>query len=115
MRMWKVNPKIMCNKHLLGEHVEMHMFVGTINKKIKIDGYLSKNLVEPEYIEKRHLELANEMVSRGMRHSSLLPHCHLEFLSDNQKMHKLDEVQAKEALLSRCEECRRRAISEIDK
>ena len=23
MRMWMVNPKIMCRKHLLGEHVEL--------------------------------------------------------------------------------------------
>ena len=25
MRMWMVNPKMMCNKHLLGEHVELHL------------------------------------------------------------------------------------------
>ena len=26
MRMWLVDPKFMCNQHLLGEHVEMHSF-----------------------------------------------------------------------------------------
>ena len=26
MRMWMVNPRIMCRQHLLGEHVEIHMF-----------------------------------------------------------------------------------------
>ena len=32
MRMWNVDVTKMCNKHLLGEHVEMHMFVGIIIK-----------------------------------------------------------------------------------
>ena len=45
MRMWMVDPKIMCRKHLLGEHVEHHMFVGTINKRISIVGYLRDNLL----------------------------------------------------------------------
>ena len=36
MRMWNVDPKLMCNKHLLGEHVEMHMFFGTIQKGISM-------------------------------------------------------------------------------
>lgn len=32
MRMWMVPPELMCRQHLLGEHVELHMFVGAINK-----------------------------------------------------------------------------------
>ena len=31
MRMWMVNPGFMCNKHLLGEHVECHMLVGHLH------------------------------------------------------------------------------------
>lgn len=31
MRMWMVDPKIMCRKHLLGEHLELHMLAGCIN------------------------------------------------------------------------------------
>jgi hypothetical protein len=30
MRMWMVNPRIMCGNHLLGEHLETHMFYGII-------------------------------------------------------------------------------------
>jgi len=28
MRMWMLNPKALCRKHLMGEHVEIHMLVG---------------------------------------------------------------------------------------
>jgi hypothetical protein len=30
MRMWMVPPKVMCRKHLLGEHVEIHMLAGSL-------------------------------------------------------------------------------------
>ena len=40
MRMWMVDPKKMCRKHLLGEHVEIHMMVGTLLKGRSIDGFL---------------------------------------------------------------------------
>lgn len=73
MRQWLVNPRVMCDRHLLGEHVESHMFVGYINKKIKIDGYINKGLVEVSKIRHRHDELVREMVRRGMKHNSILP------------------------------------------
>ena len=46
MRIWKINPKLMCRKHLLGEHVESHMFVGSINKRRSIQGHIEKGQVE---------------------------------------------------------------------
>lgn len=73
MRMWKISPRLMCDRHLLGEHLEMHMFVGTINKRKWIDGYLKNNLVEVAYIHTRHDELVQEMQQRGMNHNSPPP------------------------------------------
>ena len=32
MRDWKVNPKLLCRQHLLGNHLEVHMFVGTLRR-----------------------------------------------------------------------------------
>lgn len=72
MRMWMVNPKKMCRKHLLGEHVELHMFVGTIKKGISIQGYIDNGLVNPRMIKKRHKELVKEMERRGYNHNSPL-------------------------------------------
>jgi hypothetical protein len=73
MRMWNIEPRLMCNKHLLGEHVEMHMFAGTINKNKSIKGYIDKGLVEVHNIKKRHDTIAEEMGKRGMKHKSKLP------------------------------------------
>lgn len=73
MRMWNVETSHMCDKHLLGEHVEMHMFVGTINKKKSIRGYLEKGLVEIHNLKKRHNQLSKEMKRRNMKHLSPLP------------------------------------------
>ena len=35
MRQWMVDPRLLCRKHLLGEHVENHMFIGTL-KRVKV-------------------------------------------------------------------------------
>jgi hypothetical protein len=68
MRMWNVDPKLLCHKHLLGEHLEMHMFASAIRENKSIARYLANGLVEPERIVKRHNELAQEMLDRGYRH-----------------------------------------------
>lgn len=73
MRMWLVDPTRMCNAHLLGEHNEMHMFVGCILKGISIKGYMDNGLVAVHLIRHRHEELAREMARRGFRHRSPLP------------------------------------------
>jgi hypothetical protein len=46
MRMWMVPTKIMCDKHLLGEHVEHHMFLGSLKQGFNLDGYVKNNLFE---------------------------------------------------------------------
>ena len=70
MRMWLVNPRFLCRKHLLGEHVEMHMFIGAIKKGISINGYIEKGLLETNRIISRHDELAEELIRRGYNHNS---------------------------------------------
>lgn len=73
MRMWNVPTKTMCDKHLLGEHVEMHMFIGSILHAKNLSGYIRTGLVELHNIPARHSQLALEMRKRGMRHKSPLP------------------------------------------
>lgn len=73
MRLWLVDPKTLCDKHLLGEHNECHMFVGTLLKKKSVQGYLDKGLLQTHSIARRHAELVNEMIRRGMNHQSPLP------------------------------------------
>lgn len=73
MRQWLVDPRMLCNKHLLGEHLEHHMMIGSIIKKRSIAGFIEKGLIDPQTIYKRHNQLIKEMKSRGMNHQSPLP------------------------------------------
>jgi len=108
MRMWMVDPKIMCRKHLLGEHVEHHMLVGTINKRVAIDGYLSGNLLEPTQLLIRHYALAEEMIRRGYQHKSALTSVDLGHLNAKQILTTVDKESSLTELLRRCPECRAR-------
>lgn len=106
MRMWGIDPKILCRKHLLGEHVEMHMFVGCINKGTSLKGYIDNNLVEVHHIKSRHDDLVDEMKRRGMNHKSQLP---------SFKSWVEGKVYVKDNfinLLNRCDECSKRFKNE---
>jgi hypothetical protein len=98
--MWMVNPQKMCRQHLLGEHVECHMFVGTITHGKNMKGYLDKGLLEVHNIQNRHDELVKEMLRRGYKHNSPM-------LFVSKKLGKIDSRQNLIQLLGRCEKCRR--------
>jgi len=66
MRDWGVNPSLLCNQHLLGNHCELHMMVGTINNGISIKGYIDEKLIDTSKIKKRHEDLVKEMKKRNM-------------------------------------------------
>lgn len=100
MRMWNIETGKMCNKHLLGEHVEMRMFVGTLNKNKSIKGYLDKGLVEVHNIRKRHDEIAKEMKKRGMKHKSALPKYKY------QKTGTVNIRKNEKDLFNRCKNCK---------
>lgn len=114
MRQWMVDPKYLCVKHLLGEHLEMHMFLGTIKKKISIKGYLENNLLEPMSIESRHNEIATEMTRRGMNHKTPLKvfNVDLEHLTEAELTHKINRPKAANDLITRCIECTERIYQE---
>lgn len=102
MRMWGVDPRLMCTQHLRGEHVEMHMIVGTINKGKSIRGYVNGGLMEVHNIRKRHDEIVKELERRGRwHHKSPLPEFEEMFLGKvNVEANKLE-------LARRCERCRK--------
>ena len=99
MRMWMIDPTKMCNQHLLGEHVELHMLVGSLKKGRSIAGFAA--LVEVSSINSRHAELATEMESRGMVHKSPLT-------SDFPPFGSVDRAKSLQNLVSRCEKCAQR-------
>lgn len=105
MRMWMVEPKYMCNKHLLGEHIEIHMFVGSINKGISMEGYIKNNLLEPSSLIERHDEIVKEMKRRGMNHNTPLPSIKITNLPEHLRDAKINKHEALEELHKRCANC----------
>ncbi len=70
--MWMVDPRLMCRKHLLGEHVELHMLVGSMRSGISLQGFFDNKLIETHNVARRHEQLVREMKRRGFRHASPL-------------------------------------------
>lgn len=75
MRVWDINPKLLCRKHLLGEHRELHAIwvILTENKK----GYRSHPETKRwegklKALFARHEDLVSEMKCRSFRHRSNL-------------------------------------------
>jgi 3-methyladenine DNA glycosylase Tag len=101
--MWKVPVEQMCDRHLLGEHVEMHMFAGSIRKGISVQGYVDKGLLETTEVFARHEELVKEMIKRGMNHKS--PLVYVLFVEAKGKINVEENIKE---LKRRCPECRRR-------
>ena len=106
MRQWMVDPKIMCRKHLLGEHVEHHMFVGSINKGTSMAGYLKAGQLEPAALQSRHDELVAEMLRRGYNHNTPLQPTVPEFEKAEYFGTLINREASLVELLRRCPECR---------
>ena len=103
MRMWDVRPTVMCRKHLLGEHVEMHMAVGSIRRNKSISGYTDNGLLDTSKIKERHDALVIEMRARGYKHYSIM--LYDDVLNDG----SVDADDNLIALCARCAECSERA------
>jgi len=106
--MWMVNPKFMCRQHLLGEHVEIHMFAETLSREKTVKGYLEKGLLEVHSLYSRHEELVKEMKRRGYRHCSDLDK---KWMSAD-PLGTVDRERNLEELLGRCSRCNRRYLEE---
>lgn len=122
MRQWMINPIILCDKHLLGEHVEHHMFIGTFKKKLKINGYIQNNLVEPMSIIPRHNILAWELIRRKILKTNKYSQIHktwinesefydiIQYLPNEQINYKINKINAINDLLNRCLLCQSRYL-----
>ena len=109
--MWMVNPKIMCRQHLLGEHVEIHMFIGTINRGKSVKGYLEKGLLEIHNLYTRHNILVEEMKRRSYNHYSIVDG-KWKFA---EQVGKIDKEKNIEDLVNRCVRCKTRYSKFLNK
>ena len=106
-----VPPAGMCRKHLLGEHVECHMFASVLRRGWRIDGYIKNNCLEPSSLVSRHDALAAEMVRRGYDHASPLGPTPIDHLPQDQQKYRVDALASRKDLLKRCADCRERMRS----
>lgn len=99
-----VDPRIMCRQHLLGEHAEIHMFVGTISRGNSVKGYLKKGLLEVHSLYNRHDELAKEMKRRNYRHYSEIG----EKWKQTKTVGSINREENLRQLINRCSRCKER-------
>ena len=102
MRMWLVDTAGMCRQHLLGEHVELHMLVGTLKRDKSIQGFIDGGLIDTSKINERHSELVTEMTFRGYKHKSPLDFVHDDPVGDVDVESNLEDLHA------RCKDCESR-------
>lgn len=114
MRMWMLDPRLLCRKHLLGEHGEIHKHKHNFEKCHKIYGRIYPVvLIEPENMKFRHDVLAAEMVRRGYNHNSPYEQPDISYLPVDQQTAKADIEYNLKDLSSRCEDCRENIKGEI--
>jgi len=114
-RMWMVEPEVLCNQHLLGEHKEVHQANGTLKKEMSITGYIKNNCIEPKSIQSRHDVLAGELIRRKMNHKSPLEAVSISYLSKGEQKSKINVDWNLHELMQRCPKCKERIVNHLFK
>ena len=102
MRMWMINPTLFCNRHLLGEHGEIHKHRHNFVKQHNMAGRVGQ--IFPDSMQERHDQLAEEMLRRGYKHESPYEQPDVFYLGDMLDVEP--DIEANENdLIDRCDEC----------
>ena len=75
MRIWDIEPKNLCQNHLLGEHRELHAIWSILTRNKKGYSHHPETLRwkgKLRALYRRHGNLVEEMESRGYKHKSML-------------------------------------------
>ena len=116
MRMWGINPRLLCDKHLIGEHGEIHKHRHNFVKQHRITKRISPVVqIEPQNMETRHNQLATEMLARGFNHNSPYELPDLSYLPINERNAKIDIQNSITDLYNRCPECHKKLSDSITK
>lgn len=111
MRMWMVDPSILCIKHLLGEHGELHKFKHTFVKKYSIKGRMEPIVqIDPKNMKVRHDELVLEFERRGYNHKSPYEMPDISYLPSKYQNVIVDIDYNIKDLIERCPDCKERYI-----
>lgn len=106
MRMWMIPPTMLCRKHLLGEHSELHKHRHNFVKRHSIKGRISPVVqIEVSSMRSRHEELVEEMKRRGYNHNSPYEMPDISYLPKEVLELKVDPEISFKDLACRCSEC----------
>lgn len=106
MRMWMVDPRLLCLRHLLGEHRDVHQLVGCLRLGRSIKGHLMKRYIDPSSIYMRHSELEKELEKRGAHLKSPLNVVECVAFGHWHGVGFIDQGKSLFELSTRCEKCR---------
>lgn len=104
--MWLINPRVLCDDHLLGSHSECHQLVGTIHNhphgEAVAEGHAEKGNIDTFLLEQWHRLVVEEMEQRGWDHDSPL-----SYSRDEPQYGKgsIDPQENVEELRQRCDDC----------
>lgn len=116
MRMWGINPELLCRNHLLGEHNEIHKHRHNFEKKHKITKRIFPIVqIEPQNMKKRHDELVAEMIKRNYNHNSPYEQPDISYLKPEERYARINENISISDLINRCPECAKRINTKIDR
>lgn len=102
-RMWMINPRMLCRKHLLEEHGDIHKHRHNFVKKHNMSG--RKGQIFPLLMKERHDLLAEEMLRRGYEHESPYEQPDVSYLPGDVLTCIPDIDWNIKDLSSRCDEC----------
>lgn len=104
MRMWMIPPELMCQKHRVGEHGEIHKHRHNFLKHHSIAGRISPIVqIEPQSMKKRHDELAVTLKN----HNSPYELPDLSYLPLEHRFATVNGFESLRELCKRCPDCRK--------
>jgi Pyrimidine dimer DNA glycosylase len=109
MNMWiGISSNELCRRHLLGLHGELHKFLPSWKKQVRITGRVADNQMECGSYRERHDAVAVEMIRRGFNHKSPLERPDFSYLPIEQQRFcvSTDGITANRLKLeARCPDC----------
>lgn len=104
MRMWQVDPSLMCDLHITREHRDLHLTAKLIaeEKMREVEVSAMRNKISTRHLPSRHEALAAELISRNIGHSCPLPDITMPRLGE------IDKSKSCQELMERCPHCRQR-------
>jgi hypothetical protein len=101
---------MLCKKHLIGMHGELHKFRHNFVKQHSISGRIKPIVqIEPEAMKARHDEIAAYF--KG--HKSPYEQPDLSYLPDSERYAKIDLNENIKTLCARCAECRKNILGGV--